>query len=125
MLSQRLQTLQSLHKPAFVGESGICADVGPDGACSGTVSQATLERRATFFDAKLAAAFTMRLSGYIIWNKGSQSVQYDVGPGDPTDRTLAKYALAPPPTGFRGPFAPWLSTLPFWSASRRLALMGE
>lgn len=37
----------------------------------------------------------MGLSGYIIWNKGSQSVQDDVGPGDLTESVLAKYALTP------------------------------
>jgi mannan endo-1,4-beta-mannosidase len=118
-LLERIQTLQALDKPAYVGESGICADVGTDGACAGTVSQATLERRAVFFDAKLAAGFNLRLSGYLIWNRGSQSIQYDVGPGDPTERTLAKYALAPPPNGFRGPYASWLSSLSSWSARRR------
>ncbi len=32
-------------------------------------------------------------SFYIIWNKGGQSVQDNIGPGDSTERVLAKYAL--------------------------------
>lgn len=93
MLQQRMQVLQALHKPAFVGESGICADVAPTGACDGVVSHASLTRRAAFFDAKLAAGFRLGLSGYIIWNKGSQSVHGDIGPADPTEGVLAGYAL--------------------------------
>lgn len=96
LLRQRLEALQRLHKPAFVGESGICADVGINGACMGAVSQASLSRRASLFDGKLATGFDMGLSGYIIWNKGSQSVQDDIGPGDPTESVLAKYTLMPP-----------------------------
>lgn len=44
-------------------------------------------------DAKLSAGFNAGLAGYIIWNKGSQSVQDDTGPGGPTESVLAKYAL--------------------------------
>ena len=93
-MQQRIDVCQNLNKPSFVGESGICADITPGQACSGTITTATLQQRAIFFDAKLSAAFEAGLAGYILWNKGSESVQDDIGPGDPTERVLAKYALS-------------------------------
>jgi len=92
-IQQRIAICRNLNKPAFVGESGICADSTDNGDCSGTITTTTLNQRAAFFDAKLSAGFTAGLAGYIIWTKGSQSVQYDIGPGDPTESILAKYAL--------------------------------
>ncbi len=92
-MQQRIAICRNLNKPAFVGESGICADVIATGDCSGIVTTATLGQRAAFFDAKLSAGFNAGLAGYIIWNKGSQSVQNDIGPGDPTESVLAKYAF--------------------------------
>jgi hypothetical protein len=92
-IQQQIAICRNLNKPAFVGESGICADSTANGDCSGTVTTATLNQRATFFDAKLSAGFNAGLAGYIIWKKGSESVQYDIGPGDPTESVLAKYAL--------------------------------
>jgi len=92
-MQQRIGICQNLNKPSFVGESGICADTTASEACSGTITTTTLQQRATFFDAKLGAGFNAGLAGYIIWNKGSQSVQSDIGPGDPTEGVLAKYAL--------------------------------
>jgi len=93
MMRQRVQVLRGLHKPFFVGESGICADVAASGTCTGIVSVRSLVERASFFDAKLSAGLRAGLSGYIIWNKGSRSAQDDVGPGDPTESTLSKYVL--------------------------------
>src|SRR5437773_2400941 len=92
-IQQRIAICRDLNKPAFAGESGICADSTANGDCSGTVTTTTLNQRATFFDAKLSAGFTAGLAGYIIWSKGSHSVQYDIGSGDPTESVLAKYAL--------------------------------
>ncbi len=92
-MQQRIGICQNLNKPSFVGESGICADTTASEACSGTITTTTLQQRATFFDAKLGAGFNAGLAGYIIWNKGSESVQDDIGPGDPTESVLAKYAL--------------------------------
>jgi Cellulase (glycosyl hydrolase family 5) len=91
-MQQRIAICQQLHKPAFVGESGICADITANGDCSENVTTTTLRQRAAFFAAKLSAGFKAGLAGYILWNKGSQSVQGDIGPGDPTERVLAKYA---------------------------------
>jgi len=93
-LEQRINVCQHLKKPSFVGESGICADITASGNCSGSVTAATLSQRARFFDAKLKAGFQAGLAGYIIWNKGSQSVEDDVGPNDPTQSVLAKYATS-------------------------------
>jgi hypothetical protein len=93
MLQQRIEVLQALHKPALIGESGICADVAPNGTCTGMVSPESLAQRASFFDTKLSAGFRAGICGYIIWNKGAHSSQNDVGQGDPTENALAKYAL--------------------------------
>jgi hypothetical protein len=92
-IQQRIAICRNLNKPAFVGESGICADSTANGDCSGTVTTTTLNQRATFFDAKLGAGFNAGLVGYLIWNKGSESAQDNIGPGDPTESVLAKYAL--------------------------------
>ena len=92
-MQQRIGVCQNLNKPSFVGESGICADITASETCSGTITTTTLQQRASFFDAKLGAGFNAGLAGYIIWNKGSESVQDDIGPGDPTEGVLAKYAL--------------------------------
>lgn len=92
-IQQRIGVCRNLNKPSFVGESGICADITASETCSGTITITTLQQRATFFDAKLSTGFNAGLAGYIIWNKGSESVQYDIGPGDPMESVLAKYAL--------------------------------
>ena len=94
-MRQRIGVCQNLNKPSFTGESGICADITAGETCSGTVTTATLHQRAAFFDAKLSAGFNAGLAGYIIWTIGSQSVQDDIGPGDPMESVLAKYALYP------------------------------
>lgn len=95
-MQQRINVCRNLKKPAFVGESGICADVTASGDCSGTVTASTLKQRASFFNAKLSAGFNAGLSGYILWNKGSQSDGYDIGPSDPVESSLATYALSTP-----------------------------
>jgi hypothetical protein len=92
-MQQRIQVLQTLDKPAFVGESGICAGVGANGVCTGVVSPESLARRASFFEMKLSAGFRANICGYIIWNKGPRSAEDDIGRGDPTESVLAKHAL--------------------------------
>jgi hypothetical protein len=91
-MSQRLNTCLSLNKPAFVGESGICANIDSDHTCTDMTTSTSLQLRATLFTAKLSAGFNAGLAGYIIWNKGKRSVKHDIGPGDPTESTLAQYA---------------------------------
>src|SRR5260370_37118123 len=90
-MQQRISICRNLNKPSFVGEAGICANITADAGCSGTVTFATLQQRAAFFDAKLSAGFDAGLAGYVLWNKGEQSIQDDIGLGDPTERVLAKY----------------------------------
>ena len=90
-MSQRTNSCLSLNKPAFVGESGICADIDPSQTCSGTITPASLQQRATFFAAKLNAGLNAGLAGYMLWSKGKGSVQYSVGPGDPTESIVAQY----------------------------------
>lgn len=90
-IQQRMSVCQNLHKPSFIGEAGICANTTASGDCSGDVTFTTLQQRASFFDAKLSAGFGAGLAGYILWNKGEQSVQNDIGFGDPTENVLANY----------------------------------
>ncbi len=91
-MQQHIAVCHNLNKPSFVGESGIGADITASGNGSGAVTTTSLNQRATLFDAKLSAGFKAGLAGYMIWNKGSQSDQDDIGPGDPTERIVAKYA---------------------------------
>jgi hypothetical protein len=88
-LAVRIDQCQALHKPIFVGESGIVpSDVG-DG---------TLAARADAFDAKFNAQFCAGVAGELVWHwstSGSQVDDHDVGAGDPTIGVLARYALVP------------------------------
>jgi len=90
-LQNHLNACHSDNKPAFVGEAGICADVTATGSCSGTVNAASLTQRASFFKAKMDAAFTNGAAGYIIWEQGSSSAGWGIGPGDPTESVMAAY----------------------------------
>jgi hypothetical protein len=93
MMQERLEVLHALHRPAYIGESGICADVAANGTCTGIVSPESLAQRASFFDRKLSAGFQAGICGYMVWNKGTHSSQNDIGQGDPTENAIAKYAL--------------------------------
>jgi len=88
-LQNHLNACHSDNKPAFVGEAGICADVTTTGSCGGTVTAASLTQRASLFKAKMDAAFTAGAAGYIIWEQGTSSVGWGVGPGDPTEGVMA------------------------------------
>jgi mannan endo-1,4-beta-mannosidase len=68
--SQLTQCLSRDGKPAFVGEVGICADVGSSGSCTGTITSITEQNRAGFFQAKITALLQAGGSGYLIWLKG-------------------------------------------------------
>jgi mannan endo-1,4-beta-mannosidase len=87
-----------LGKPTFVGESGIPANVQPDGSSgSAPITTATLNQRAAFFKAKIDAGNAAGLSGYVIWFKSPyytpQLNSYAIGEGDPTQSVLADALL--------------------------------
>jgi hypothetical protein len=94
-LQQRITQCHRLGKPIFVGESGILANVQPNGAPGGAapVTFATLNQRAAFFKAKIDAGNRGGLVGYVIWYKSpfySPSIEpYAIGEGDPTEAVLA------------------------------------
>ena len=90
-LHNHLNACHSDNKPAFVGEAGICADVTATGSCGGTVNAASLTQRASFFKAKMDAAFTDGAAGYIIWERGTSSAGWGIGPGDPTESVMSAY----------------------------------
>jgi mannan endo-1,4-beta-mannosidase len=98
-------------KPAFVGEAGLCAYVNSAGTCSAPTTAATLLNRANDFKAKLKAALSLGISGYVIWSAGPEcsgtgsSTQFVVGANngtasynclvseiDPTEPMLARFA---------------------------------
>ncbi|MHB8719595.1 MAG: cellulase family glycosylhydrolase [Candidatus Dormibacteria bacterium] len=92
-LQTRLDQCQALGLPLVIGESGILANVQPDGSASGSVTSTTLQQRASDYAAKLHAAFAAGVDGYLIWegipdtSDSSANVNdgaYGVGPGDPT-----------------------------------------
>jgi hypothetical protein len=115
-LAQRIHdcaTLPHGAKPMFVGESGIQSNVQPAGgpeSCTPwptctpyPITSDTLTRRADFFGAKMKAAFTAGVVGYIIWVKSPyytpSSDIYAIGDNDPTDQAM-KTVIAPgAPTG--------------------------
>jgi hypothetical protein len=111
---------RSLHKPVYIGESGIPSDVGPDGNSpppSATCptppcpTLGSLAQRASFFQAKIQAANAAGVAGYVIWVKSpyydATTNTYDIPDGDPTERVLSQ-ALQPYPTAPANvPEAPW------------------
>ena len=68
-IARRVQQCTDLGKPIFVGEAGIPSDVNADGGSSGTTTVASLQRRADFFAAKIAAQLRAGMDGYLIWDK--------------------------------------------------------
>jgi len=68
-LAQRIAQCDALHKPMFIGESGIPADVNDFGHSTGRITSTSLQLRAGFFNAKITAAFNAGLAGYLIWDK--------------------------------------------------------
>jgi hypothetical protein len=97
-LYERIAQCQALHKPLFIGESGIPADVGDLGEPTGRITPTSLRLRAGFFDAKMTAAFKAGALGYLIWEKRQDastsstsyaSGRYVVGPNDPANRVVA------------------------------------
>jgi mannan endo-1,4-beta-mannosidase len=90
-IQARIDDCHALGKPIFVGEAGICADVQVNGSCSGTMTSASLQRRAAFFEAKMTAQFGAGVVGYLIWSKGQTgSGGYDVGTSDPTESAMLR-----------------------------------
>jgi hypothetical protein len=65
----RIAQCNELGKPIFVGEAGIPASVGAGGQPTGATTTATLTRRASLFDAKLAAQLGAGMDGYLIWDR--------------------------------------------------------
>jgi hypothetical protein len=65
------------------------------------VTSVTLQNRASFFQAKLAAAFNRGIVGYVLWEKdqdASNSAEnfnhglFEIGPNDPTNWITASMA---------------------------------
>ena len=83
-LQVRINQCKALHKPLFVGETGIIPnDVG-----------GTLAARAAALDAKLSAQFSAGIVGNLAWawsKLGSTLDDYDVGAGDPALKKLGNH----------------------------------
>ncbi len=93
----RINQCNALGKPIVTAESGILADVTPSGTSSLSITPTSLQQRAQFFDAKLAAQFAAGMDGYIIWEKITEasasqynlnSGRFGVGPNDRTEAVL-------------------------------------
>jgi mannan endo-1,4-beta-mannosidase len=110
LLKERIADCNSLNKPLFIGEAGIAGNVQPDGSeppcpdwpnCSSPLTFQTLQQRATFFQAKITAANSAGVVGYVIWFKSPfyapASDPFAIGDGDPTEAVLPA-ALTPTPT---------------------------
>lgn len=86
-LQVRIDQCNALDKPLFVGETGI----RPDQLPSNISPRFPLYERANAFEAKFRAQFGAGVVGELVWawNKdGSTEDNFDIGPGDPTLRTL-------------------------------------
>ncbi len=84
---------QALHKPIFVGETGIPANVQPDGSTgSAPITQATFEQRAADFQGRIQAYNAAGNLGFVIWFKSPlytvDEDSTDVPNGDPTEPVL-------------------------------------
>lgn len=125
-LASVLSGCDALHKPTFIGESGIPANVGPDGtpsstctpwpSCSPTpITITSLDQRAAFFDAKIKAASAAGVAGYLIWVKSpfysDTTDGYAIGDGDPTEAVLPDALAAYPQPPANVPEAPWAAEL--------------
>jgi mannan endo-1,4-beta-mannosidase len=102
-LSSYISGCHSLGKPVFIGESGIPANVQPDGSSgSATITSATLAQRAQFFKAKIDAFDAAGGVGYIIWFKSPfynvSLDNADIPDGDPTEAVLAEALAVAPAT---------------------------
>lgn len=110
-MAQAVAACDALGKPLVVGESGIPANVGPDGtpnsacdpwpSCSpDPITLTTIAQRAAFFQAKIAAADQAGVAGYVIWVKSpfytDTTDGYAIADGDPTEAVLPE-ALQPYP----------------------------
>lgn len=95
-LAQRIVQCRALNKPIVVTESGIAADVDSSGQDTGTVTNTTLQNRAGFFQAKLTAAFSHGVAGYVLWDKeqdpSNLAELFEIGPNDPTNLITASMA---------------------------------
>jgi len=112
LLPDRIGDCQALGKPTFVGESGVVANVQPDGSppqcdpwpsCSPyPVTIQTLSRRASFFQAKINAAFGAGTAGYVVWFKSPfydpNGEPFAIGTSDPTEPVMAAAMAATGPS---------------------------
>ncbi len=83
-LAFRVEQAAALGKPLFIGEAGIDKALG-------------LQQRASYFDAKIRAAFSNGIDGYLIWHGTADTGPhdaYDVHNGDPTDNVLRRWSAA-------------------------------
>jgi hypothetical protein len=124
-LTQAIADCHSLGKPLFIGESGIPANVGPDGTPNATcspwptcspnaITYATLDQRAQFFQSKISAANQAGVAGYLIWVKSPYYTDatdgYAISDGDPTEAQLSTALQGYPPSGAL-PETPWTAGL--------------
>jgi hypothetical protein len=120
---------RKLDKPVYIGESGIPANVGPDGSPNGTcnawptcspdpITLATLDQRASFFQDKIQAANRAGVAGYLIWVKSpyytATTDGYAISDGDPVESVLLQalqpYPNSPAPPATT-PEVPWAAGL--------------
>ncbi len=89
-VQQDVDLCKAINKPIFMGEVGICRNVQPDGTCSGAITSATLQQRATFFRQKFAAAPTGGLSGMLLWQYSPNELDtvYGIFPDDPVQDVM-------------------------------------
>jgi hypothetical protein len=106
-LGQVIADCDALHKPTFVGEAGIPANISPSGTPASTctpwpsctpdpVTEATLEQRSAFFNVKVHAAAAAGVAGYVIWvDSPYYTTSLDgYAIDDPSDPTIVQHVLS-------------------------------
>ncbi len=125
-LAQRVSDCHSLNKPIYIGESGIPSNVGPDGNPASTcdpwpscspypITEASIEQRAQFFEAKIQAANQAGVAGYVVWVKSPYYTDstdgYAIADGDPAEGVLSEALQAYPKAPVSLPESPWTPAL--------------
>ncbi len=95
-VAARISACEGAGKPIVAGELGFAADLDSSGKPSGVVSAESLDNRARFLAARVAAMDELGLDGFMVWQLDSRAPlsdeadTYAVGPCDPIEGVIAQ-----------------------------------
>lgn len=100
-VAARISACEASGKPIVAGEIGFAADLDASGSSTGAVTDETLQNRADFLEARVAAMTELGLDGFMVWQLDSRTPgaegadTYAVGPCDPVETVIAAGSGAP------------------------------